>query len=104
MDSVNYKNEDGKDIHNGIFKSIPHFIKNHLRANCLQDGFVMYNDEVLIHRLEVIPRIHGSMVLVDFCQNNESVVNFTTDDMTSKFEAFSNNNIDALYITSFMCT
>ena len=64
----------------------------------------MYNDEVLIHRLEAIPRIHGSMFLVDLCQNNESVVNFTTDDMTSKFEAFSNNNIDALYITSFMCT
>ena len=64
----------------------------------------MYNDEVLIHRLEVIPPILGYVIPVDFCQNNEPVVNFTTDDMTSNFEAFSNNNIDTLYISERMCT
>ena len=42
------KNEEGEDINNEIFNNIPHFIKNILHVNCLQNGFIMYNDKVII--------------------------------------------------------
>ena len=41
-------NEEGKDIHNGIFNSIPHLIKTRLRVDWIQDGFVMYKYKLLI--------------------------------------------------------
>ena len=34
-------NEEGKDIHNGIFNNIPHLIKNRLRVDFLQYYFAM---------------------------------------------------------------
>ena len=64
------KNEEGKDIHNEIFKNIPNFIKNRLRVKCLQDILVVYNYKVLIHKLNVIPPIPDSIIPVGFCRNN----------------------------------
>ena len=42
------------------------------------------------------------MIPVDFCQNNYHVINITTDDMRSKFEAFSKKQIDAFYPTEII--
>ena len=38
---TNKKQREVKDIHNEVFKNIPHFIKNCLYVSCLQDIFVM---------------------------------------------------------------
>ena len=51
-------------------KNIPHFIKNRLHVDCLQGGFVMYNDKVILLKIELIPPITDSMIPVDFCQNS----------------------------------
>ena len=61
-------NEEGKKIHNEIFNNIPNFIKNCLNIDCLQGGFVMCNDKVIIFKIEVIRPITYSMITVDFCQ------------------------------------
>ena len=45
----------------------------------------MYNDKLLIRKRYVIPNMNDSMIPVDFFQKNETVINFTTDVMTSKF-------------------
>ena len=42
-------NEEGGNIHNEIFNDIPYSIKNRLHANCLQDGFVIYNGKLIFH-------------------------------------------------------
>ena len=39
------------------------------------------------------------MIPVDLCQNNEPVINSTTDDIRSNFEAFTMNRMYALYLT-----
>ena len=44
------------------------------------------------------------MIPVDFCQKNSSIVNFTTDDMTSKFELFSEKKINNLHQTEIIRT
>ena len=44
------------------------------------------------------------MIPVDFCQKNSSIINFTTDDMTSKFELFSENKINNLHQTEIIRT
>ena len=44
------------------------------------------------------------MIPVDFCQKNKHIINFTTEDMTSKFELFSKNKMYALYLTETMRT
>ena len=41
---------------------------------------------------------------MDFCQNNESIINFTTDDMTFKFELFSKKKINNQYLIEIMRT
>ena len=56
--------------YNKIFNNVSYFIKNHILVNCLQDGFVMYYDKVLICEIEVIPPIPDSMILVDCCQKH----------------------------------
>ena len=96
--------EEGKDIHNDIFNNIPYFIKNCLHFNCLQDRFVMYNDKVLRIKQEVVPPIPDSVIPVYSCQNNYHVINFTNDDMRSKFGAFSKDKIGVLYLTKIMIT
>ena len=48
-------NEKGKDIHNHIFNIIPNLIKTRLHVDCLQDGFVMDKNKVVIHKREVTP-------------------------------------------------
>ena len=59
------QNEEGKYIHNEIFKNIPHFIKNHIHVDFIQDGFVKYRDRLLIQKIEVITPVPGSMIPVD---------------------------------------
>ena len=92
-------NEEGKYINSKIFNNIPYFIKNLIRVNCLQDGFVMYNDKAIIWKQEVITPITCFMIPVYLCQNNKPVINSTTGDMISKYCMFSKNKMDALYIT-----
>ena len=41
---------------------------------------------------------------MDCCQKTASIINFTTDDMTSKFELFSNNKMNNQYLTEIMRT
>ena len=82
-------NEEGKDIQNKILNNIPHFIINRLHFDCLQYGFVLYKDKVLASKREVIPPIPDSMIAVYFFQKNKLFINFTNEDMTSKFESFS---------------
>ena len=62
----------------------------------------MYNIKVPIHKVEIINSITKYIIPVDFCQNNDHVIIFTTDDMRSKFEAFSKNEMDAIYLTEVM--
>ena len=83
---------------------MPYFIKNCLNVNCFQDGFVMYNHKVIIRKREAITTIPYYMILVYCCKKNKYVINFTTDDMTSKFELFSNNKMDTLYLNETMPT
>ena len=52
----------------------------------------MYKNKIIIHKREVIPTITESMILVDFCKVFLPIINFTTDDMTSKFECFKEQN------------
>ena len=40
-----------------------------------------------------------SIITVVLCQKNEPIINFTTDDMRSKFEVFSKNKMGVLYLT-----
>ena len=44
------------------------------------------------------------MIPVGCCKNNSSIINFTTDDMTSKFELFSDNKMNNIYLTEIMQT
>ena len=64
----------------------------------------MYKNKLILHKTEVIPPIPNYMIPVDFCQNNSSMINFTTDDMTSKFGLFSKNKMNYLYIPESMET
>ena len=40
------------------------------------------------------------MIPVDICQKKKYVINFITDGMRSKFEVFTKNKINELYLTS----
>ena len=62
----------------------------------------MYNNRVIIRKREVIPPITDHMITDYFCQNQSSVINFTTDDVISKFELFSKNMMNNIYITESM--
>ena len=59
----------------------------------------MYNDKLIPSKIEVIPPITDSMIPVDTFQKNESINNFTTDDMKSKFDLFSKNKVNNIYLT-----
>ena len=41
---------------------------------------------------------------MDILQKNKYVTNFTTDDMISKFEAFTNHKLNPFYLTDSMRT
>ena len=64
----------------------------------------MYNYKVLILKQYFIPSIPDFIIPVYLCQNNEHVINFTTDDMRSKFDVFLKKKIDVLYLTEIMQT
>ena len=59
----------------------------------------MHNENVLIHKWEVITPIPDYMIPLDFCQNNQHVINFTTDDMISEFKTSTNHKLDIFYWT-----
>ena len=63
-------------------------IKKRLHIDCLQYGFVVYKHKVVHGKIEVIRPITDSFIPMDLCQNNPPTINFTTDDMTSKFDCF----------------
>ena len=63
----------------------------------------MHNNKVILCKIEAIFPIPDSMIPLDFCQKNESVINFKTDDMTSKFELFS-KKMNNIYLTESMQT
>ena len=62
----------------------------------------MHNNKVILRKREVIPIFSDSMIPVDCCQNNSSIINFTTDNMKSKFELVSKNKMNNLYLTKSM--
>ena len=64
--------------------------------------FKTYNDKVLIRKQEVIPTIPDFMIPVDFSQNTKYIINFTTDDMISRFDYFEKNKMNALYLNKIM--
>ena len=57
-------------MHNEKFNNTPYFIKNCLGVDCLQDGFVMYNDKVILFNREVILPIPDYMIHVYCCKKN----------------------------------
>ena len=48
----------------------------------------MYNDKILIRKQEVITPITDYTTPVNSYQNNDNMINFTTDDIRSNLEAF----------------
>ena len=64
----------------------------------------MYNDIIIILKQWFIPPIHDCMVLMDCCQKNKYVINFTSDYMVSKFEVFVNHKLDTIYLTEIIIT
>ena len=83
---------------------MPHFIKKCLNVNFFQDGFVVYNYKVIIRQWDAINPITDHIIMVYCVEKNKYVINFTTDDMRSKFEVFSNNKIDTLYLNEIIQT
>ena len=62
----------------------------------------MYNYNVLICKLGLTAPIPGSIIPVDCFQKNFYVTIFTSNDMISKFEAFTYHKLDAYYLTESM--
>ena len=94
-------NEEGKYIHNKTFNNKPHFIK----TACMLIVFKMVflcprksnTSKNIIH--------YFYSWLYDTCEflsKNKSIVNFTIDDMTSKFDLFPKNKMKNLYLTEIM--
>ena len=59
----------------------------------------LYNDKLLLRKQEVITLINNYMTPVGCCQNNQYIFNYTSDDMISKFEAFTKYKLDKLDLT-----
>ena len=64
--------------------------------------FIIYKNKVILRKREVNLPIPHSTIIMDSCQNVLPIINFTTDDMTSKFVFSSKNKIDAPYLTENM--
>ena len=75
------------------------FHQKRLHVHCLQYGFVMYNDNLILSKIEVVPPIPNYMTTVYFCQQNSSIFTFTKDDIKSSFELLSKNKMNDLYLT-----
>ena len=59
-----------ENIHHEIFNNIPHFIKNRLHVNFIQDGFVMYENKVIIRKRKTMSPIPDYMIPLYCCQKN----------------------------------
>ena len=64
----------------------------------------MYKNKVKLCTRESIPLIPDYMIPVDCCKKNASIINFTTDDMISKFELFPKNKMNNIYLAEIMGT
>ena len=62
------KKKRKEKIHNEIINNIPQFTRNRLRVHCIQVGFAMYKNKLILHKIEVINPIPYSMAPVNFCQ------------------------------------
>ena len=65
---------------------------------------LMYNNNVLISKQEVINTIPDYMIPVHCFQKNQFAINFTSDDMIPKYEMFTNHKLDTFYLTEIMRT
>ena len=54
---TNKHNKEGTYIYKEAFNNITHLIRIWIHVNCLYGGFIIYNDNVLIHKQEVVPTI-----------------------------------------------
>ena len=52
----------------------------------------MYNAKLLIRKQDISPPIPDYMIPVDFYQINKHIINFTSDNITSKFDFFKRKN------------
>ena len=62
----------------------------------------MYNYSLLIYKHDVIEPVTDSMIPLNWYQKNQYVINFTNDDMISKFQTFKNQKLDTFYLTESM--
>ena len=62
----------------------------------------MYNDEVLIQKLEVIDPINDSIIILNCLRSNKYIIIFTSDKIISNFGAFTNHKLDIFYLTEIM--
>ena len=78
--------------------------KHRLNVDCLQGGFVMYKNKLILLKIEVINPITDSMIPVDYCQKISPIIIFTTDDITSKSKLFLKKTINALCLSESIQT
>ena len=64
----------------------------------------MYNDKCACSQKEVTTPPPDSIITEDFFQKNRYVINFTYDEIISKFEVFTKNTLDKLYQTKIKRT
>ena len=83
-------NEDGKEIINEIFNNT--IFHHKIFMSTVFNMVFMYNDRLIILKRKIILPIPDSMIPLYLCQMNKPKINFTTNDMTFKFEAFSKKN------------
>ena len=60
--------------HNEIFNIIPQLTKNRLHVDCLQDGFFMYNNKLILSKVEVINPIPDYLKPEDCCKKNHPLL------------------------------
>ena len=88
--SSNRKGQEGNYIHMELFNNTPHLIKLIFMSTIFMMVCKFYNDNALIQKWETIDPILYHMIPLDWCQNNQYVINFNIDDMTPKFKVFKN--------------
>ena len=52
----------------------------------------MYNDNIIVQKIEAIHKIPDYMIPVNSCQKKKYLITFTNDEMVSKFEALAKKN------------
>ena len=86
-------NQEVTYIHKEFLNNISHLIKNRFCVKCLHYGFLLYNDNVLILKIDIIYHINGYMIPVYCFQKNQYLIYFTTDEIIYTFELSGKNYI-----------